>query len=165
MSLTEMHMIAEIFGSGFFVVSAAFITFELHQNLKQRKIENFFARTVEAEKTFYKAMEKDFSILVTKGRVSFHKLEDYEKNQFLAYVNLIVSMVNRTDLMATEISYSVSKKTLKNRIYVTVKRHFSYPGMMEAYEVLEAQGSLVGSENFQKIMVELGLVFKQKASA
>tara|TARA_E500000178_G_scaffold197047_1_gene195116 strand:- start:169 stop:285 length:117 start_codon:yes stop_codon:yes gene_type:complete len=34
-------MIAEIFGAGFFVVSTAFITFELHQNLKQREIENF----------------------------------------------------------------------------------------------------------------------------
>ena len=95
MTLTEIHMIAEIFGSVFLVVSAAIIIFELHQNLKQRKIQNTFMRAVEDEKTYYKNMEKDFAILVVKAQRSFSELEEHEKHQFLSYVRIGASIFNR----------------------------------------------------------------------
>ena len=155
MTLTEIHMIAEIFGSVFLVISAVIIIFELHQNLKQRKIQNTFARLIEVEKVYYKLMEKDFSILINKGRKSFSNLEDYEKNQFSSYISLMVSMLNRADQMAADTSYAVGKKALESRIKAHVKFLFSHPGMLEGYEVLRARGTLVGSENIQKVMDEL----------
>ena len=44
MILSEIHLIAEIFGAAFLVVSASIIIAELHQNLKQRKIHNTFMK-------------------------------------------------------------------------------------------------------------------------
>ena len=67
MTISEIHMIAEIFGSVFLAVSGAIIIFELHQNLKQRKIQNTFMRTIEVDKLFYKRMDKDAAILIFIG--------------------------------------------------------------------------------------------------
>ena len=54
MTISEIHMIAEIFGSIFLVISSVVIIYELNQNLKQRKIQNTFMRTVAFEKIYYK---------------------------------------------------------------------------------------------------------------
>ena len=72
-------MAAEIFGSVFLAISAVIIIFELHQNVKQRKIQNTFMRSVEDENYFYKSMEKDFSKLFVKAGKPCSKLEEYEK--------------------------------------------------------------------------------------
>lgn len=50
MDPSEIHLIAEIFGAAVFVVLAGIIIFELHQNLKQRKIQNTFMRNIELGK-------------------------------------------------------------------------------------------------------------------
>ena len=56
MTISEIHMIAEIFGSVFLAASGAKIIFELHQNLKQQKTQNTFTRTIEVDRLFYKRM-------------------------------------------------------------------------------------------------------------
>jgi hypothetical protein len=150
-------MIAEIFGSIFLVISAVVIIYELNQNLKQRKIQNTFMRTVAFEKIYYKLMEKDFSILVTKGRNSYSEMEDYEKNQFNAYISLLISTLNRADLMASETSYLTGESKLKLRVSAGTKNLFSNPGALEAYSVLKERGVLEGFDNFQKVFDDLKL--------
>ena len=157
MTISEIHMLAEIFGSIFLVISAVVIIYELNQNLKQRKIQNTFMRTVAFEKIYYKLMEKDFSILVTKGKYSYSEMEDYEKNQYNAYISLIISTLNRADLMASETSYLMGEKKLKSRVSVGTKNLFSNPGALEAYNVLKEHGDLEGFDNFQKVFDDLKL--------
>ena len=77
MILSEIHLIAEIFGAAFLVVSASIIIFELHQNLKQRKIHNTFMRSVEVEKIFHREMEKEFSILLCKAKKKLSELRGF----------------------------------------------------------------------------------------
>ena len=155
MTLTEIHMIAEIFGSLFLVISAAIIIFELHQNLKQRKIQNTFMRTIEADKIYYKTMERDFAILLCKGKTSYSELVDYEKCQFDAYVSLILSVFNRADIMADETSYVLGKQHLKNRIKKLTQIQISEAGFLSSYLSLKERGSLDGYDNFHRIVDEL----------
>ena len=102
-------------------------------------------------------MEKYVSILVTKGRKSYSEMEDYEKNQFNAYINLILSSLNRADLMASETSYIMGKSKLKSRVIAGTKDLFSNPGALEAYSILKERGALEGSDNFQKVFDDLKL--------
>ena len=95
MTLGEIHMAAEIFGSVFLAISAVIIIFELHQNVKQRKIQNTFMRSVEDENYFYKSMEKDFSKLFVKAGKPCSELEEYEKNQLKSFIFVTMSIINR----------------------------------------------------------------------
>ena len=158
MTISEIHMIAEIFGSVFLAVSGAIIIFELHQNLKQRKIQNTFMRTIEVDKLFYKRMEKDTAILICKGRENYNGLEDYEKHQFDAYVRLTVSIFNRADLMANETTYLTGAPAIKKTMRKNVERIFSNPGMHASYSRLKEAGALDNYGNFHKVAQELKLI-------
>ena len=157
MTISEIHMIAEIFGSVFLAVTGVIIIFELHQNLKQRKIQNTFMRTIEVDKLFYKRMEKDTAILICKGAENYNDLEDYEKHQFNAYVTLTISMFNRADLMAEETTYLTGATSIKKTIRKNVKRIFENPGMNKSYSLLKEAGALDNYENFHKVAQELKL--------
>ena len=158
MTISEIHMIAEIFGSVFLAVSGAIIIFELHQNLKQRKIQNTFMRTIEVDKLFYKRMDKDAAILICKGRENYNDLEDYEKFQFDAYVALMVSMLNRADLMANETTYLTGAAAIKQTMRKNVERTFSSPGMHASYSRLKEAGALDNYANFHKVAEDLNLI-------
>ena len=155
MTLTEIHMIAEISGSIFLAVSAVIIIFELHQNLKQRKIQNTFLRNVEDEKFFYKNMEKDFAMLVVKAQRSFSELEEHEKHQFLYCVRLGASIFNRDYLMAQDSSFGQKRNHLMNRLDAHARQHLGHAGTREAVLALRESGVLDGYDQYLNILDEV----------
>lgn len=155
MTLTEIHMVAEISGSIFLAVSAVIIIFELHQNLKQRKIQNTFMRAVEDEKAYYKNMEKDFAILVVKAQTSFSDLEEYEKHQFLFHVRLGASILNRGYLMAKDSSFGQKRNYLMNRLNAHARLHLEHAGTREAVLALRERGMLDGYDQYLNVVDEV----------
>lgn len=127
-------MAAEIFGSVFLAISAVIIIFELHQNVKQRKIQNTFMRSVEDENYFYKSMEKDFSKLFVKAGKPCSELEEYEKNQLKSFIFVTMSIINRDYLVAAETTYLQHRSRLKVRLNAHVKRVFSQPAIPKCIE-------------------------------
>ena len=107
---------------------------------------------------FYKRMEKDTAILICKGKESYHELEYFEKHQFDAYVQLIVSMFSRADIMAAETSYLMGKKSTQLRMRRNAKTLFSSPGMRASYLALKESGALDGYDNFHKVINELKIM-------
>ncbi len=152
MTLGEIHMAAEIFGSVFLAISAVIIIFELHQNVKQRKIQNTFMRSVEDENYFYKSMEKDFSKLFVKAGKPCSELEEYEKNQLKSFIFVTMSIINRDYLVAAETTYLQHRSRLKVRLNAHVKRVFSQPAIHEVYVVLKQDGFLEGYDGVHKLI-------------
>ena len=142
-------------------VSAAIIIFELHQNLKQRKIQNYYSRVLEIERFSYNLMETDQALVTAKGFISYDNLEEYEKIQFEGQISQRIRNWTRGYMLASQSSID-SAELLRKKIQTDAKYFFSKPSVLKAFYSMQSKGNNPNNPTLSEIFDDAGLLIEVK---